>query len=56
MVTVNTSRYRTYTSQEFRTHFARIMREMERGDYDGVFVKSYKRVIGVVHPMRALDR
>lgn len=47
------SAYKTVTTQDFKTHFSRYVREMAEGRYPGVKVTSYGRMVGVfvsAHP------
>jgi hypothetical protein len=46
--------YKTYTTQYFKTHFARILREMDEGHYDGAIITSHGRRVGVFFSQRKL--
>lgn len=46
--------YKKFTTLEAKTHMSRILREMERGDFDGAIITSYGREVGYLFPERRL--
>jgi hypothetical protein len=46
--------YREFSTLDTKTHLSKILREMERGDFDGAIITSYGRQVGVLFPDRRL--
>ena len=42
--------YQTFSTQYFKTHFAKLMRQMERGDFDAAIITSHGRNVGLFFP------
>jgi len=42
--------YKTFSTQYFKTHFAKLLREMERDQFDAAIITSNGRNIGLFFP------
>jgi hypothetical protein len=44
--------YQTFSTQYFKTHFAKLLRDMDRGEFDAAVITSNGRNVGVFmhHP------
>ena len=44
--------YKTFTTHEFKTHFSRILRDIQMKKFDAAIIKSHDRNVGVFfsHP------
>lgn len=46
----NGMQYLTVSTYDFKRHFSKYLREMNKGEYDGAVVTSYGRTVGVFLP------
>jgi antitoxin (DNA-binding transcriptional repressor) of toxin-antitoxin stability system len=50
----NGKSYREVSTYDFKKDFSKLLRQMNNGDYEGVAVTSYGRVVGVFLPASRL--
>ena len=50
------TRYKYFTTHQFKTHFSRLLRQMTRGDFDAAVITSYGRDVGVFFPHPDADK
>ena len=49
---MNNPKYITVSTQYFKTHFAKLVRDIQMGDEDGIKVKSHGRLLGIFVPLK----
>jgi hypothetical protein len=52
----NGREYLTVSTYDFKKDFSKLLREMNRGEYDGAVVTSYGRMVGIFLPESRLGK